>query len=421
MATSGAHMAIQAGDAVIVFASRDRTPTPIQVTRGAELVNLYGSFAHDDMIGRPYGSKIHSRNRRGFVYLLRPTPELWTVSLPHRTQILYAPDMSFITMRLNLSPGATVIEAGTGSGSFTHVLARAVGRAEQTSSVWRPADADGPPTATDADAAAGVCDDAPAPARGGRVWSFEFHAERVDKARAEFAAHGVDRTVVLQHRNVCKNGFGLENAADAVFLDLPAPWEAIPHARAALRTRVATHICCFSPCIEQVLRTVTALSEHGFTDVATYESLVRTHESLTNVAPLESITDVVERIRASEHKREARRDMQMAQSQQQRERREAERRSAEGTAAERGAEEDAGGDAVGGHGAVDASVAETAPRPAVDDAATGRRPAVPAAATARALAAASTDAEEAAHRNDPSPPSAGTKPNLLPRRSRTPW
>ena len=73
-------------------------------------------------------TQIRSLNKKGFVYLLRPTPELWTISLPHRTQILYAPDMSFITMKLNLSPGACVVEAGTGSGSFTHVLARTVAR-----------------------------------------------------------------------------------------------------------------------------------------------------------------------------------------------------------------------------------------------------------------------------------------------------
>ena len=77
----------------------------------------YVAFAHRQM---------HSNNKKGFIYLLRPSPELWTISLPHRTQILYAPDMSFITMKLGLSPGACVFEAGTGSGSFTHFLARTV-------------------------------------------------------------------------------------------------------------------------------------------------------------------------------------------------------------------------------------------------------------------------------------------------------
>ena len=63
----------------------------------------------------------------GYVNLLRPTPELWTLSLPHRTQILYLPDISFIVQRLGVRPGVTVVEAGTGSGSMTHSLSRAVG------------------------------------------------------------------------------------------------------------------------------------------------------------------------------------------------------------------------------------------------------------------------------------------------------
>lgn len=270
--------------------------------------------------------QLHSVNKKGFVYLLRPSPELWTISLPHRTQILYAPDMAFVAMKLNLSPGACVVEAGTGSGSFTHFLARTVGRgppasngAGQTHAAWptQRAPSEVPRHRTDAP-------------YDGRVYSFEFHAERVEKARAEFTAHGLDTTVVLHHRNVCKAGFGLTHEADAVFLDLPAPWEAVTFAKDALRRDVMTRICCFSPCIEQVLRTVTALSDAGYTDIATYESLVRTHESLTNVAPLESIGDVVARIRQTEAKRESRRTIQMAQSKLERERRQAEKAAAEG-------------------------------------------------------------------------------------------
>ena len=105
--------------------------------------------------------------------------------------------------------------------------------------------------------------------------------------------------VTLTHRNVCKDGFTVENLADAgmydgcyqmvieqtlsviVFLDLPAPWDAVMHAKKALRVILAppltslrltsvqkdrpTRICCFSPCMEQVIRAVSALNEAGFT------------------------------------------------------------------------------------------------------------------------------------------------------------
>lgn len=77
------------------------------------------SLADDQMHSPPPQS--------GYLHLLRPTPELWTLSLPHRTQILYMPDIAYITMRLGVRVGGRVIEAGTGSGSMTHSLSRAVG------------------------------------------------------------------------------------------------------------------------------------------------------------------------------------------------------------------------------------------------------------------------------------------------------
>ena len=55
------------------------------------------------------------------------TPELWTLSLTHRTQILYGIDIAVVCSYLNLRPGCVVIESGTGSGSLTVSLARAVG------------------------------------------------------------------------------------------------------------------------------------------------------------------------------------------------------------------------------------------------------------------------------------------------------
>ena len=67
-----------------------------------------------------------SANEKGFVYLLHPTPELWTLVLPHRTQILYVADISFITAMLEMKPGTNVIESGTGSGSFSHSIALGV-------------------------------------------------------------------------------------------------------------------------------------------------------------------------------------------------------------------------------------------------------------------------------------------------------
>ena len=85
---------------------------PLQVTAGKLFNSKFGSYRHDDLIGLPYGSKVASSHGRGFIHVLRPTPELWTMALPHRTQILYLADIAFVTSWLNIRPGSNVIEAG---------------------------------------------------------------------------------------------------------------------------------------------------------------------------------------------------------------------------------------------------------------------------------------------------------------------
>ncbi|KAF9538260.1 tRNA (adenine-N(1)-)-methyltransferase catalytic subunit trm61 [Mortierella hygrophila] len=216
------------------------------------------------MIGLQYGTKLGSNTGRGFLYLLYPTPELWTLILPHRTQILYIADISLIMSYLDLKPGKVMIESGTGSGSFSHSIARTIA-----------------PT--------------------GHLYTFEYHQERVAVATKEFEEHGLEGLVTIECRDVCKNGFGLVNKADAVFLDLPAPWEAVASAKQAFRQDKVGKICTFSPCIEQISKTVTALTEQGFVDIQMYECLIRFNE--VRILQISTLDEALEMERASEKKR----------------------------------------------------------------------------------------------------------------------
>ena len=85
---------------------------PLVICAGKELNSRLGVYRHADLVGVPYGSKVGSRNGKGFIHVLRPTPELWTLALPHRTQILYLADIAFVTSWLDIKPGSRVIEAG---------------------------------------------------------------------------------------------------------------------------------------------------------------------------------------------------------------------------------------------------------------------------------------------------------------------
>lgn len=194
----------------------------------------------------------------GFLHILQPTPESWTASLSHRTQVVYTPDYSYILQRLRVRPGSTIIEAGAGSGSFTHASARAIFNGY-------PGDDDG------------ISSKRP---KLGRVCSYEYHEPRVVELRRELSEHALEGVVQLTHRDVCNDGFAFADGSspntNAVFLDLPAPWQAIKHLtrsgpNSPLDPQTPIHLCSFSPCIEQVTATVAALRRSGWSDITMVE------------------------------------------------------------------------------------------------------------------------------------------------------
>ncbi|CAG99723.1 tRNA 1-methyladenosine methyltransferase subunit GCD14 [Kluyveromyces lactis] len=269
---------IKEGDLVLAWLSRDNLK-PITVKAGEVFNTRYGAFSHSDMIGKPFGSQIAIRtkgsNRFGFIHVLQPTPELWSISLPHRTQIVYTPDSSYIMQRMECNPRSRVIEAGTGSGSFSHAFARSAGH----------------------------------------LFSYEFHEVRYEQAKQEFKEHGLLEAgnTTITHRDVCKDGFEIKNGdttshefrgpeetkvelnADCIFLDLPAPWDAIPNLTSVISKEKKVNLCCFSPCIEQVDKTLEALEEEGWQDVQTVEIQGRQYEARRQM--VRRLDDAIERLR----------------------------------------------------------------------------------------------------------------------------
>ena len=237
---------IQPHQLVVIFESFDNLNF-CYAERGAIFSNRNGHFHHDDFIGKPFGCKIRSRNNRGygFVYLLKPTPELWARSLNHRTQIIHELDSSMMVYYLNLRPNMVVCEAGTGSGAMSHCILRTI-----------------------------------APA--GMLHTYEFNPLRTETARKEFEKNGVGHLVTVYHKDVCgkdescAGGFDLPAASvDAMVLDLPEPWLAIPHAAYCLKpnARIAT----YSPCVEQSQRTFLRMRQCGFHSMKTMEFRLREH------------------------------------------------------------------------------------------------------------------------------------------------
>jgi tRNA (adenine57-N1/adenine58-N1)-methyltransferase len=126
---------------------------------------------------------------------LRPSIHDRVLELRRSTQIIYPKESGYALLRMNIGPGSRVIEAGTGSGGLTMVLAHAV----------RP---------------------------HGRVYSYETRPEIQKLARKNLEQAGLDDAVEFKLRDIAE-GFD-ETDVDALFYDLPAPWDYLEQAHRAM-------------------------------------------------------------------------------------------------------------------------------------------------------------------------------------------
>jgi len=100
----------------------------LRLVAGATFSLHSGALDHDSLIGQPDGVLI-STNRGTRLLALRPTFAEHVVERKRRAQPIYPKDLGAILMHGDLYPGATVVEAGTGTGALTLAALRAVGPA----------------------------------------------------------------------------------------------------------------------------------------------------------------------------------------------------------------------------------------------------------------------------------------------------
>ena len=230
------------GDYVVVFFDPTHQMM-LKLELNAVFHSKFGEFQHSSFIGEKYGKKIFSSKCRGFIYCFKPDRVFFTQNQVHRTQILYAIDISMTICLLNIKPGSIVAESGTGSGSMSYSISKAIGSS-------------------------------------GHLYTYEFNQERADEVAKDFKKAGRENITVTQ-RDVYNNGFLLDQKlekeqADSIFIDLPSPWLSASHANDVLKS--GGRLCNFSPCIEQVQKAICELAKYGFCNFKTYEALERKYE-----------------------------------------------------------------------------------------------------------------------------------------------
>jgi len=223
---------VREGDDVLLLLDLRRSWL-VRAVPGRELHTHKGVVRLSDVIGRPYGSRVASSTGQEFV-VLRPTIRDYVLKMRRATQIIYPKDMGLILAFTGIGPGWRVVEGGTGSGALTAFLAYHV----------RP---------------------------DGRVYSYEVRPEFLEVAEANLRRAGLLDLVELKLADITE---GIEERdVDAVVLDIASPWEAVPHAREALRP--GGSFASFSPTIDQAVKTVEALRAEGFVAIEVVECLLR--------------------------------------------------------------------------------------------------------------------------------------------------
>ncbi|HXF83352.1 MAG TPA: tRNA (adenine-N1)-methyltransferase [bacterium] len=225
---------LQAGEPVLLIDRKARRYL-ITLKPGAVSDLRGGKLAHDLLIGTVEGRPVASTRGETFL-LLRPTLADYVLEMPRGAQVIYPKDLSVILLAADIYPGATVLEAGTGSGALTMTLLRAVG-----------------PT--------------------GRVYSYEIREAFARIARQNIERYlGAVETLTMRAQDVY-DGIP-DRPLDRVLLDVPEPWRAVGHAAAALRP--GGIFLSYLPTVPQTAQLVAALRASGaFALFETIETLLR--------------------------------------------------------------------------------------------------------------------------------------------------
>ena len=206
-----------------------------------------GGLPHDQLIGSPEGVEVHSATGMSF-RAFRPRMADFVLKMPRGAQVVYPKDVGAILIEADVYPGARVLEAGTGSGSLTMALCRAVGPE-------------------------------------GRVVSYELRPEFQTKAaqNVETFLGKLPPWLELREgdvRDVAASG----ERFDRVVLDLPEPWEVLEALAVVLGP--GGIVCGYLPTTVQVQQLVLGLQERGYEHLETFEVLHRSwHVTARSVRP----------------------------------------------------------------------------------------------------------------------------------------
>lgn len=226
-----------AGDRVQLTDAK-RRHFSITLTPGESFFTHKGEILHDDIIGADEGTVVES-SVGGEYLCFRHLLVDQVLSMPRGAAVIYPKDAAQILVEGDIFPGATVLEAGAGSGAMSSWLLRAVGE-------------------------------------HGKVISYEVRQDHLDYAVSNVhnIMGGEPKNWDVRLGDVKEATRESVGEVDRVLLDMLEPWEVLETVRDVLvpggvfMTYVAT--------VPQLMKVMEGIRELGcFTEPRAWESLVR--------------------------------------------------------------------------------------------------------------------------------------------------
>jgi len=180
------------------------------------------------------GKHIVETSKGEKLLVITPSLEDYVLKMPRRAQIIYPKDAARIVSLLDLSPGKKVLEAGTGSGSLTLFLGRAV-------------------------------------APSGLIISYEIREDHYETAVKNIDKWHEKYPIQLRLGDIRE--VKEREYFDALMLDMVAPWDVLKDVLPAIKA--GGRIVCYLPNIPQVMNTVNTLKSLGIGQIEVFEVLER--------------------------------------------------------------------------------------------------------------------------------------------------
>jgi tRNA (adenine57-N1/adenine58-N1)-methyltransferase len=199
------------GDRVLIIDSKKRRYLVTLSERG-EFHSHSGVVTHQQIIGQLEGALI--ANSKGSAYsVLRPTLEDFVLEMPRGAQVIYPKDLAPICMIADIGPGMRVFESGIGSGALSMTMLR----------------------------------------YGASITGYEIREDFANRAKANVRAFLGEEALERYDIHIRDAYEGIDGPEfDRVVLDLPEPWNVIPHAAKVLRK--GGLLVAYTPSITQAVQ-----------------------------------------------------------------------------------------------------------------------------------------------------------------------